>query len=204
VGAEPKAGTPRWLLVLTGVVGLVAATFLVVARYYDIRKAKAEALRAEAEAAARVAPTPTAGTPPGPGPEPPRKGQPALNSPPPQPAELPALVEPVGEVRRFTRHQGQVWAVAVSPDGSTAVSGGQDKTARVWNLRTGAEIRVLEGHTGLVRHVAFSPDGTRVATASWDNTPGCGRWRRVGRWLSSAVTPVTSPGLRLTWAVPTS
>ena len=49
--------------------------------------------------------------------------------------------EGVGGAHRHVR------AVAISPDGTTAVTGSDDNTARVWDLRTGETVRVLEGHT---------------------------------------------------------
>src|SRR5262249_49987133 len=45
-----------------------------------------------------------------------------------------------------------------------------DRTARLWDARTGQELLALQGHTGGVRSVCFSPDGARLATASLDDT----------------------------------
>jgi WD40 repeat protein len=49
--------------------------------------------------------------------------------------------------------------VALSPDGKQALSGGLDKTLRLWDVETGKELRQFEGHSGNVHGVAFSPDG---------------------------------------------
>jgi dipeptidyl aminopeptidase/acylaminoacyl peptidase len=60
--------------------------------------------------------------------------------------------------------------VAFSPDGTRIVTGSWDKTARVWDARTGAPQLELEGHAAGVSSVAFSPDGTCIVTTSWDQT----------------------------------
>lgn len=70
-------------------------------------------------------------------------------------------------------HPETVWAVAVSPDGRYALSGGQhhgagrDYAIRLWDLTTGREVRQLVGHTGIVSGVAFV-DNRRAVSSSWD------------------------------------
>ncbi|MGB6538254.1 MAG: TIR domain-containing protein [Xanthobacteraceae bacterium] len=63
------------------------------------------------------------------------------------------------ELRSFTGHSDFIFAVAVSPDGRTALSGSFDKTVKLWNLVTGTLIRTFVGQTSKVLGVAFSPDG---------------------------------------------
>ena len=46
--------------------------------------------------------------------------------------------------------------MAVSSDGTTAVSGSDDKTVRVWDLTTGECRQTLAGHTDGVLSVAVS------------------------------------------------
>ena len=46
----------------------------------------------------------------------------------------------------FTGHSSSVSSVAISPDGRTALSGGWDKTLRLWDLATGTERRTFTGH----------------------------------------------------------
>ena len=47
-------------------------------------------------------------------------------------------------------------------------SGGVDRTARIWNATTGAELHSLTTHANDVNGVAFAADGQRLATASSD------------------------------------
>ena len=70
----------------------------------------------------------------------------------------------------LTGHEGRVTSVAYSPDGTKALTGGQDDKAILWDAATGASIRTFTGHTGDVMSVAFSPDGTKVLTGSGDHT----------------------------------
>jgi hypothetical protein len=68
------------------------------------------------------------------------------------------------------RHDGPVWSVSYSPDGSRLASGGWDGTVIVWDAASGRAIHTLRGHTALVRAVAFSPDGARIASTGVDGS----------------------------------
>jgi WD40 repeat protein len=67
-------------------------------------------------------------------------------------------------------HADFVNSAAFSPDGSLVVTASNDDTARVWDVKTGRELRVLRGHTGPVSAAVFERDGKRVLTASDDTT----------------------------------
>jgi WD40 repeat protein len=67
-------------------------------------------------------------------------------------------------------HRGPVHAVALAADGRLALSGGEDGTARLWDVAAGRELRCLDGGTGAVRGVAFSPDGRLTLTGGEDGT----------------------------------
>ncbi|KAG9019328.1 hypothetical protein FRB95_005647, partial [Tulasnella sp. JGI-2019a] len=70
-----------------------------------------------------------------------------------------------------SKHSGAVNAVAMFPDGTTIVSGSNDKALRLWDAKTGAAVgQAMEGHTDWVRCVAISPDGTRIVSGSDDKT----------------------------------
>ncbi|MEH2082163.1 MAG: hypothetical protein V7K89_19960 [Nostoc sp.] len=69
-------------------------------------------------------------------------------------------------------HLSEVLSLAISPDGQTLVSGGADRTIKLWNLTTGTKKipHILEGHAGRIWCIAISPDGKKIASASADYT----------------------------------
>ncbi len=88
------------------------------------------------------------------------------------------------EIRTFTVHSASIESISLSPDGRTVLSGGadlnksrfhtgsriSDKTLKLWDVRSGKEIKTLGGHDGMVFSVAFSPDGRTALSGSDDNT----------------------------------
>ncbi len=61
------------------------------------------------------------------------------------------------------------------------LTGSTDKTARLWDVKTGQPLMVLEGHTKPVIKVVFSPDGATLFTGSEDGTVR--RWSNSGKPL---------------------
>ena len=63
----------------------------------------------------------------------------------------------------FIGHEGDIWAVAVSPDGAYLVSGADDQTVRLWNVKTRELIVTLfRGTDG--EWVAYTPQGYFTAS----------------------------------------
>ena len=63
--------------------------------------------------------------------------------------------------------------MAVTPDGTRAVSVSRDHTVKVWDLDTGRALRTLEGHSDSVVYsvhgVAVTPDGKRAVFVAEDH-----------------------------------
>ena len=67
-------------------------------------------------------------------------------------------------------HSAPLNAVAVSPDGRTLASAGEDRVVLLWDLASGRVLHSLDEHREAVWGLAFSPDGQLLATASRDAT----------------------------------
>ncbi len=96
-------------------------------------------------------------------------------------------------------HTSYVYPVAYTPDGARIVSGGWDRTVRVWSATTGAQLATLAGHGGQrVHDLSIAPDGARLVSASddgalilWDARTGAqlARTESEGAWLAVAWSP---------------
>jgi cytochrome c len=79
-------------------------------------------------------------------------------------------------------HGGPVRALAISPDGTQAVSGSFDTSAIRWSLTRNAAEQVLRFHDGAVNAVVLLRDG-RIATSGED--------ARIAIWRPGEPQPVT-------------
>jgi WD40 repeat protein/serine/threonine protein kinase/Tfp pilus assembly protein PilF len=91
----------------------------------------------------------------------------------------------VNPLQNVLSHDGQVVAVAFSPDGKKVLTGSDDKTARLWSAITGKEITPPLRHRDRVVAVAFGPDGRTVLTRSQDKTA------RI--WSAASGKEITPP-----------
>src|SRR5580704_4635028 len=69
-----------------------------------------------------------------------------------------------------TGHTNAVDAIAFSRDGSLLASGGHDAIIKLWDVRSGSELRALAGHTNTITALVFSKDGKTVVSGGLDST----------------------------------
>ena len=77
-------------------------------------------------------------------------------------------------------HGGPVRALAISPDGTQAISGSFDTSVIRWSLQRNAAEQVLRFHDGAVNATVFLPDG-RIATSGED--------ARIAIWRPAEAQP---------------
>ncbi|HNP94019.1 MAG TPA: caspase family protein [Cyclobacteriaceae bacterium] len=67
-------------------------------------------------------------------------------------------------------HELTVLTVANSPDSNLVATGSRDKSAKLWELSTGREVRSFLGHEGSINCIDFTSDGKLMITSSGDQT----------------------------------
>jgi hypothetical protein len=77
-----------------------------------------------------------------------------------------AWQEAVRSPKVCAEHTAPVFEVALAPNGLTAASASEDKTIRLWDVRTGMAGHVLSGHGEPIHALAFSPRGDTLASGS--------------------------------------
>ena len=71
-------------------------------------------------------------------------------------------------VRELRGHTWTVYGLAFTADGRHLLSGGADRTTRLWHVETGREVLRAEWHAKWVTALAIAPDGMTAASASDD------------------------------------
>jgi WD40 repeat protein len=67
-------------------------------------------------------------------------------------------------LRTVEAHRGWVRALAVSPDGRTLASCGNDALVKLWSVADGKPVGEFAGHASHVYNVAFHPDGKSLVS----------------------------------------
>src|SRR4029077_13129834 len=77
---------------------------------------------------------------------------------------------PLTEAGRLEGHTDGIEFLALSPDGTRALSASRDRSVRLWDVPGRRLLHTLEGHRGGGWCVAVSPAGRRAVSSSDDRT----------------------------------
>ena len=69
------------------------------------------------------------------------------------------------------KHQWQISRVGFHPDGSTVATASLDKTAKLWDAKTGDLLATMEGHTDRLNYIVYSPSGKYLLTSTGKQWP---------------------------------
>ncbi|OCR02631.1 hypothetical protein BCD67_15690 [Oscillatoriales cyanobacterium USR001] len=95
--------------------------------------------------------------------------------------QLQSVIFNVQERNQLKGHQGGVYGVSFSPDGTMIASGGVDGRIIIWNQAGKRLFSPNEGHKEPIWSVRFSPDSQFIASASIDNTINI--WSKKGELI---------------------
>ncbi len=73
--------------------------------------------------------------------------------------------KPMQPLFTLAGHKGDVRAIAFCPKGDLLASGGDDRTLRLWDVKSRREVAVVNVDEARIYSIAFSPDGTILASA---------------------------------------
>lgn len=83
----------------------------------------------------------------------------------------PGATTPLGTpLLTLSGHRRDVYSVEFHPDQNHVVTGGHDRTVRLYDIRTGAELKTFEGHDAGVLHATTNTHGNLLISASRDST----------------------------------
>lgn len=85
-------------------------------------------------------------------------------------------------------HEFTVWSLALTQDGLTIVSGGQDATIRLWDTTSGKEMHKFVGHNGPVYGLVLLPDDNRLVSIA-DKDLAVKIWDLQTRTLMTSLAP---------------
>ena len=105
-------------------------------------------------------------------------------------------------IQNFHGHTGDVFALDIPKcdTGNIFISAGADRSALVWDIRTGQCVQSFEGHEADINSVRFHPNGDAFATGSDDasvSKPTSNSKLHPSLLVSTFRSSCGSPGLRL-------
>ncbi len=121
----------------------------------------------------------------------------ALNGSSNDPLLLSIAVEDPSDRKTLAGHQSTVNLVRYSADGRFLVTASRDKTIRIWNAKSGAEIKSFRGHQDWVWSAVFTADGQKILSGGGGATtqdPGTDWSLRL--WSVEPIDPTPSQEIK--------
>jgi WD40 repeat protein len=123
---------------------------------------------------------------------------------------LSACLTPPGPLLRvLPAHRERTTAVAVTPDGKRALSGGWDNTLKIWDLETGRQLAANGAYRHEINAIVVSRDGCRALSAGRDGTlrlwhldGGLEEGRGISEVADGARIAITQDGQHAVSALP--
>ena len=81
-----------------------------------------------------------------------------------------ATLEIDESVKTFVGHSKALKTATFTPDGQNILSGSEDQTLKLWDIKSGNEVRTFFGHSDIISSVTISPDGNYALSGSNDST----------------------------------
>jgi serine/threonine protein kinase/WD40 repeat protein len=100
------------------------------------------------------------------------------------------------ELHELRGHTASVWCVAWSPDSKLLISGGIDKSVRIWEMASREVVRRLQA-PGYINEVAFSPDGELIAAGV--SSRGVFVWQNDSEELLTELSVDEPKDIQLSW-----
>ncbi|MHA1965416.1 MAG: WD40 repeat domain-containing protein [Candidatus Thorarchaeota archaeon] len=85
-------------------------------------------------------------------------------------------------------HEFTIWSLAITQDGMTVASGGQDATIRLWDITSGKEMHKFVGHDGPVYGLVLMPDDNRLVSIA-DKDLAVKIWDFETKSLKTSLAP---------------
>jgi len=89
---------------------------------------------------------------------------------------------------QFEGHEFTVWSLAITQDGTTIISGGQDASIRLWDVAAGRETHKFVGHNGPVYGLVLIEDDSKLVSIA-DKDLAVKIWDLERRVLKTSLAP---------------
>ncbi|KAL5034357.1 hypothetical protein BDV3_003933 [Batrachochytrium dendrobatidis] len=92
-------------------------------------------------------------------------------------------------------HAGSVLAVALTPDGKIAITGGWDRLVRIWDTASGRCRQIVSGHTSWVTCLSLSKNSFGITVASGSLDGSVRVWKMGSKGLDAQLAHVFTPDM---------